>query len=138
MTFIQLKDFMIYQHVSKRTKILPLATSHIAHLCNQFNRAALPFSMPRFKNISFIKIALKLSYFCKKKCKIFKRWGLCPHTYVPSASGGFAPRPPIVSGGWGVSPPHPHCEFLATRLVLHNIETQVIRHIALCYQNQSQ
>ena len=36
-SFIELQDFMIYQHVNKRTKILPLATYHIAHLCNQFN-----------------------------------------------------------------------------------------------------
>ena len=28
---------MIYQHVNKKTKILQLATTHIAHLCNQFN-----------------------------------------------------------------------------------------------------
>ena len=37
MSFIELQNFMIYQHVNERTKILPLATSHIAHLCNQFN-----------------------------------------------------------------------------------------------------
>ena len=33
----ELFDFIIYQHLNKRTKILPLATSQIAHLCNQFN-----------------------------------------------------------------------------------------------------
>ena len=40
----------------------------------------------------------------------------------PPAAGGFAPRPPLASGGWGLrfqtpkqSPPH--CEFLATRLI---------------------
>ena len=36
-SFIELFDFIIYQHRNKRTKILPLATSQIAHLCNQFN-----------------------------------------------------------------------------------------------------
>ena len=35
--FIKQYDFMIYQHLNKRTKILPLTTSQIAHLCNQFN-----------------------------------------------------------------------------------------------------
>ena len=37
MSFIELLNFMFYQHVNKRTKILPLAISHIARLCNQFN-----------------------------------------------------------------------------------------------------
>ena len=35
MSFVELFDFIIYQHLNKRTKILPLATSQIAHLCNQ-------------------------------------------------------------------------------------------------------
>ena len=46
-----------------------------------------------FKALFFIKIALKLSYFCKKM-QIFERWGLRPQTQPP------------------------HCEFLATRLGL--------------------
>ena len=70
------------------------------------------------KALFFIKIALKLSYFCKK-CNIFKRWGLCPQTaclrrlgVLPPdlqspAAGGFAPRPSIQP---------PHCKFLATPL----------------------
>ena len=33
----------------------------------------------------------------KKKCKIFKRWGLRPQAPVPPAAGGFAPRPPTQS-----------------------------------------
>ena len=54
---------------------------------------ALPISKPRFKSsIFFIKIALKLSYFCKKMQKFrelgvpppnpraFGDWGLCPQT----------------------------------------------------------
>ena len=36
-SFIQVLDFIIYQHLNKRTNILPLATSQIAHLCHQFN-----------------------------------------------------------------------------------------------------
>ena len=37
LSFIELFDFVIYQHLNKRTKILPLATFQIAHLWNQFN-----------------------------------------------------------------------------------------------------
>ena len=32
------------------------------------------------KALFFIEIALKLSYFCKKKCKIFEHWGIRPQT----------------------------------------------------------
>ena len=42
------------------------------------------------------------------------------HTLLPLAAGGFAPRPPLASDGWGLRPQTPktapHCEFLATRL----------------------
>ena len=83
-----------------------------------------------------------MKLFLQKKCKIFERWGLRPHTPVPPAAGGFAPKPPA-SGGWGLRPQTPiglrrlgapppdpqnsppHCEFLATRLptseVLRNV-----------------
>ena len=96
---------MIYLHVNKRTVMLSLATSYLAHLCNQLNHVALPIFMPRFEAIFFIKIALKLSYFCKK-CKIFDRWGLRPQTTVPPAAGAFAPRPPA-SGCWWLRPHTP-------------------------------
>ena len=38
-SFIELLDFIIYQYLNKRTKILPFTTSQIAYLCNQFNHA---------------------------------------------------------------------------------------------------
>ena len=38
-SFSGLYDFIIFLHLNTRTKILPLATSQIAHLCNQFNHA---------------------------------------------------------------------------------------------------
>ena len=38
-SFIELFDFIIYPHLNKRTNILPLAASQIAHLCHQFNHA---------------------------------------------------------------------------------------------------
>ena len=52
-SFIELHDFIIYQHLNKKTKILSLATSQIAHLCKQFNRVCPAISMPRFKSIIF-------------------------------------------------------------------------------------
>ena len=44
-SFIELLDFIIYQHLNKRTNILPLATSLIMF--------ALPISKPRFNSIIF-------------------------------------------------------------------------------------
>ena len=67
----------------------------------------------------FIKIGLKLSYFCQKK--IFFRVLVDP-TPTPYASCGWGscPQTPNASGGWGSAPiPHnasPHRRFLATRL----------------------
>ena len=58
---------MIYQHVNKRAKILPLATFHIAHLCKQFNQfkqlIALPISKPRLKSIIFHQLSPKVKLF---------------------------------------------------------------------------
>ena len=39
-SFLELYDFMIYQHANKRANILPLATFHIAHLCKKFNQVS--------------------------------------------------------------------------------------------------
>ena len=82
-----------------------------------------------------------MKLFLQKKCKIFERWGLRPHTPVPPAAGGFDPKPPA-SGGWGLRPQTPiglrrlgapppdpqtqppHCEFLATRLCEYDIVVQ--------------
>ena len=58
------------------------------------------------KALFFIKIALKLSYICKKMQNL-RALGARPQTPVPPTAGGFAPRPQN-------SPPH--CEFLAARL----------------------
>ena len=96
---------MIYQHVNKITKILPLATSHIAHSRNQFNLLALPISMPRFKSnfyqkFSFYQNSPKFKLYLQK-FKVFERWGLHPQTPVPPAAEGFAPRFPA-SGGLGL------------------------------------
>ena len=68
----------------------------------------------------------------QKKCKIFERWGLRPHTPVPPAAGGFAPKPPDphwppAAGGSAPRPPKqpPHCEFLATRLLAVHICNEI-------------
>ena len=68
---------MIYEPVNQRSEILPSATSHIAHVCNQFDHVfALRISMRRFKSINFC-------YFCKKY-KVFERWGLRPQSPTPA------------------------------------------------------
>ena len=88
---------MIYQLENKRTEILPLATSNKTHLCKQVNLVfAFLISMSRFKALIFIKIGIKLSYFCKNY-KTFETWG-------------FALRLPMASDGFSI--------FLATRLVV--------------------
>ena len=99
---------MIYQHLNKRTKILPLATSHIAHSCNLFNHACTAKLRPR--------------------TPCLRRLEALPRDSQPPAGGDFAPRPPMVSRGWGLRPQTPktasHCEFLATRLLTYaNVKT---------------
>ena len=63
----------------------------------------------------FIKIGLKLSYFCQKK--VFFRVLVDP-TAIPYASGGWesCPQTPIASDGWKIRSQTPHRRFLATRL----------------------
>ena len=61
--------------------------------------------MPRFKSIIFYQYSPKIKLFLKKKCKIFKRWGLRPQT-------------PNNLWQLGALPPNPlngprNCEFLA-------------------------
>ena len=76
--------------------MLSLATSHIAHLCYQLNHVALPILYHVLKALFFIKIALKLSYFCQKM-QNFRALG------APLSDPQTQP---------------PHCEFLATRLAI--------------------
>ena len=67
----------------------------------------------------FIKIGLKLSYFCQKKV-FFECWWIRPRHPMPPVAGGLAPRPqlPPVVGGSAPRPCNtfPHRRFLATRL----------------------
>ena len=76
--------FTIYQLVNKRSEILAIAISHMAHICNLYNHVfALLISMPRFNSINFYQNGPKIKIFFLKKYKIFERcasggWGLCP------------------------------------------------------------
>ena len=45
------------------------------------------------KALFLIKIAIKLSYICKKMQNL-RKLGLRPQTPVPTAAGGFGPKPP--------------------------------------------
>ena len=58
---------MIYQLVNKRTQILPLATSHIAHLYYQLNHVCtVNISMSRFKSIKrALRTFLFNNFFCE-------------------------------------------------------------------------
>ena len=58
------------------------------------------------KALFFTIIALKLCYFCKK-IKNFRTLGALPPDPQPPAAGGFAPKPPLASGGWGLRPQSP-------------------------------
>ena len=74
--------------------MLPLATAHIACLCKQFDQVCTTNFYARFKTIIFYQNSPKIKLFLKKKCKIFKRWVLCPQTpphSPPLRISGYAP-----------------------------------------------
>ena len=97
---------MTYQHVNMRSKILPLAISNIAHLCNHFNHACTANFYATFKSINFYQNIPKIKLFLQKSAKFFVCWGLRLKTPVLSAARSFAPRPQA-SSGWGLPPPRP-------------------------------
>ena len=57
---------MIYQHVNKRTKILPIATPTQPIYATSLIMFALPISMPRFKSINFYHNIPKTKLFFAK------------------------------------------------------------------------
>ena len=101
--FIEQYDLIIYQHLNKRTKILPLATSQIAHLCNQVNHVCTA-------NFCHVLRALlhqnspEIRLFLQKNAKFLSAGGsapvpplagaLPPDPYYPLSNGSSAPRPP--------------------------------------------
>ena len=67
----------------------------------------LPISILRFKGIIFfIKIALKLSYFCKKM-QNFRALGAPPPDHRASGGWGLRPHTPSIQG-LRTSPPDPY------------------------------
>ena len=80
---------MIYRHVNKRTKILALATSHIAQFMQPVKLCLhCQFLYHVLKALIFIKTSLKLSYF-RKKMQNF----LCSLGSAPRASSSSPPAP---------------------------------------------
>ena len=72
---------MVYQLVNKRTEILAVATSHIAHLCKKYNHVfALLICMPRFNSVNFHQNWSKIKLVLPKGFKIFERSVLRPQT----------------------------------------------------------
>ena len=83
--------------LNTRTEILAIASSHIAHLCNNFNYVfARIISIPRFNNLALIliKICLRLKIFCQKITKF-------------SSAGSLSQIPATAS----------QCKFLAMHLI---------------------
>ena len=58
--------------------MLLLATSHIAHLCNQLKHFALLISMPRFKSNIFYQKSAKIKLFLQKNAKLSSARGSAP------------------------------------------------------------
>ena len=71
---------MIYQHIKKRTKILPLANSHSRFYATGLIMFALPISIPRYKSIFFYLNSPKIKLFLQKNAKL-------------SSAGGSDPKP---------------------------------------------
>ena len=99
--------------------MFPLATSHIAHLCNQLNHVALPISMLRFKSIISYYNSSKIKLFLQKKMQNFRASGsparptclrrlgaLPPGPQPPTTVGGFQ-QTPIGFRRLGAPPPDP-------------------------------
>ena len=90
---------MIYPACKTRElQCFSLATSHIAPIMQPVESCcAAKFLSHVFKSIIFfIKIALKLSFYLQKKCKICEKLGGSVPQNPPCLRrlGGFAPRPP--------------------------------------------
>ena len=71
---VRVLDFMIYQLVNRRTEILAIAISHIAHLRNPYNHvSALLISMPHFNNTNFYQNKPKTKLFLHPKYYVFEQ-----------------------------------------------------------------
>ena len=70
---------------------------------------ALPISKPLLKSLFFNQNSPKMKLFLQKHAKFssLRRLGALPPNPQPPAAGGFAPRPPLASCGWGLRPHTP-------------------------------
>ena len=95
MIFIELFDFIIYQHLNKRTQILPLAISQISIYATSLITFALPISKPRFKGIIFFyQNSSNMKLFLQKNAKFSSAGGSAPRSPCIPTAVGFAPKPP--------------------------------------------
>ena len=97
MSFIELYDFIIYQHLNTRTKILPLATSRLAYLYNYFNHA-YTVNFKRVARNSQWGSVLGVWGRSPSRCRPMGVWGRSPQ--LPEA--GVLRAKPSAAGGTGV------------------------------------
>ena len=70
---------MIYQLVNKRTEILAIATTHIAHFCHYYYHVfTLLICVPRFNSIKFYQNRPKIKLVFVKNRQIFLALGAPP------------------------------------------------------------
>ena len=70
---------MIYQLANKKTKILAIATTHIAHFCNWYYHVfTLLICMPRLNSIKFHQNRPKIKLVFVKNRQNFRTLGLRP------------------------------------------------------------
>ena len=76
MSFIELLDFIIYQYLNKRTKILPFATSQIAHLQRSSPQGRpWPQGRPRGQILKSLALASKVkSLALASRPQVLENW----------------------------------------------------------------
>ena len=89
---------MIYQLVNKRTKILAIATTNVAHFCNLYYHVfTLLICMPRFNSIKFYQNRPKIKLVFVKNRQNFRALGALPldprnSPPFPLQISGYAPE----------------------------------------------
>ena len=107
MRFIELFDFIIYQHQTRELTFYHQPPPKYPIYATSLIMFALPISKPRFKSIIFSQNSPKMMLFFQKNAKFSNTGGSAPRPPLPPVVGGSVPKPPKQL---------PHCEFLATRL----------------------
>ena len=93
MSFIELFDFIIYQHQTRELTFYHQPPPKYPIYATSLIMFALPISKPRFKSIIFNQNSPKIKLFLQKNAKF-------------SSAGGSAPRPPCLRR-LGALPPDP-------------------------------